>query len=403
MSAAPTGSWTSRPRAAGARRAGTLYNGPVGTGWPRSRESSHRPSPSSTTAPALSARQVRRASRGTVTDAGLRDPAQPARGDRAVPASVCSPAVTGVSGSGKSTLVGEITEDLQGGGRADLRGPAADRPLRAPTWPRTRVCSTWCARSSPPPDEAGSAVTAWAGSPSMCRARRCESLQPGEGFRQRRAAVPAEHGPRRARTLRRGTYNPDTLEVTYREGEHRRGAGPDGGGRGGVLRGTPRRRPQAMAALLDVGLGLTRGSASPRRSCAAARSATHQAGERGCSGGVADRTSLYLLDEPSRNRRSPRPATIEVLMRQLHGPVDAGHTVVVVEHDMNVVARRRPCRSTTSAGAAATRGGRIVAAGTPAEVAGLEGSATAPYPGPGAGRRGSAGEVGSPAHWRSRR
>ncbi len=64
-------------------------------------------------------------------------------------------------------------------------------------------------------------------------------------------------------------------------------------------------------------------------------------------------------------------------MRQLHGLVDAGHTVVVVEHDMGVVAGADHVIDLGPGGGDA--GGRIVAAGTPGEVARAAGSATAPY------------------------
>ena len=64
-------------------------------------------------------------------------------------------------------------------------------------------------------------------------------------------------------------------------------------------------------------------------------------------------------------------------MRQLHGLVDAGHTVVVVEHDMTVVAGADWVIDLGPGGGDA--GGRIVAAGPPAEVARTEGSTTAPY------------------------
>ena len=45
--------------------------------------------------------------------------------------------------------------------------------------------------------------------------------------------------------------------------------------------------------------------------------------------------TLYVLDEPTTGLH---PADIELLMTQLHGLVDAGNTVVVVEHNMQVLA-----------------------------------------------------------------
>ncbi|NUS76230.1 MAG: hypothetical protein HOV70_08495, partial [Streptomyces sp.] len=55
----------------------------------------------------------------------------------------------------------------------------------------------------------------------------------------------------------------------------------------------------------------------------------------------------------------------------------AGHTVVVVEHDMSVVAGADWVIDLGPGGGDA--GGRIVAAGPPAEVARATGSATAAY------------------------
>ena len=45
--------------------------------------------------------------------------------------------------------------------------------------------------------------------------------------------------------------------------------------------------------------------------------------------------TLYVLDEPTTGLH---PADVDKLMTQLHGLVESGNTVVVVEHDMSVAA-----------------------------------------------------------------
>ncbi|WP_077002986.1 excinuclease ABC subunit UvrA [Variovorax sp. KK3] len=84
--------------------------------------------------------------------------------------------------------------------------------------------------------------------------------------------------------------------------------------------------------------------------------------------------ALYVLDEPTTGLH---PADVERLMAQLDRLVEAGNTVVVVEHEMAVVAG---CDWVIDVGpGAGAEGGRIVACGTPAEVAAAKESRTAPY------------------------
>ena len=84
--------------------------------------------------------------------------------------------------------------------------------------------------------------------------------------------------------------------------------------------------------------------------------------------------TLYVLDEPTTGLH---PSDVDRLMEHLHALADAGNTVVVVEHDMRVVAG---CDWVIDVGpGAGDKGGRIVACGTPEDVAHAEGSATAAY------------------------
>ncbi|RRS01133.1 excinuclease ABC subunit UvrA [Aquabacterium soli] len=84
--------------------------------------------------------------------------------------------------------------------------------------------------------------------------------------------------------------------------------------------------------------------------------------------------TLYVLDEPTTGLH---PADVARLMVQLHGLVDAGNTVVVVEHDMSVVVQSDWVID-VGPGAGA-EGGCIVAEGAPELVAKSRHGRTAPY------------------------
>jgi excinuclease ABC subunit A len=84
--------------------------------------------------------------------------------------------------------------------------------------------------------------------------------------------------------------------------------------------------------------------------------------------------TLYVLDEPTTGLH---PSDVERLVAQLDGLVGSGNTVIVVEHDMRVVAGSDWVIDIGPG--AGEEGGRVVAEGAPAEVARRQGSRTAPF------------------------
>ncbi len=84
--------------------------------------------------------------------------------------------------------------------------------------------------------------------------------------------------------------------------------------------------------------------------------------------------TVYVLDEPTTGLH---PTDVERLLRQLQELVDAGSTVIVVEHDLSVGAAADWVVDIGPG--AGEEGGRVVAAGPPREVAAAQHSRTAPY------------------------
>jgi excinuclease ABC subunit A len=84
--------------------------------------------------------------------------------------------------------------------------------------------------------------------------------------------------------------------------------------------------------------------------------------------------TLYILDEPTTGLH---PADVEKLIGQLDELVNAGNTVILVEHDMRVAAH---CDWVIDIGpGAGDEGGQVVMSGSPADVARSSKGATAPY------------------------
>ncbi|MFI6436501.1 ATP-binding cassette domain-containing protein [Streptomyces sp. NPDC050759] len=277
-------------------------------------------------------------------------------------------AVTGVSGSGKSTLVGEITEEREEVGRLVSvdqkpigRTPRSNLATYTGLFDVVRKVFAGTEEAR----ERGYGVGRFS---FNVAGGRCETCQ-GEGFVSVELLfLPSTYAP--CPDCGGARYNPATLEVTYRGRNIAQVLDLTVESAADFFADTPA-VARSLATLLDVGLGYLR----------LGQPATE------LSGGEAQRIklaselqrvrrahTLYLLDEPTTGLH---PADVEVLMRQLHGLVDAGHTVIVVEHDMSVVAGADWVIDLGPGGGDA--GGRIVAAGTPGKVAEVEGSATAPY------------------------
>jgi excinuclease ABC subunit A len=163
-------------------------------------------------------------------------------------------------------------------------------------------------------------------------------------------------------------FNPETLAVTWR-----------GKSAGDVLQMEVDEAVEFFAAmpqiahplqlLKDVGLGyLSLGQPSPTLSGGEAQriklvtELSKVKDDIGKRGQKAPHT-LYVLDEPTVGLHM---SDVEKLIRVLHRLVDGGHSVVVIEHDLHVVAEADWVIDLGPEGGNA--GGRIAAMGTPEDV-----------------------------------
>ncbi|MBT2370520.1 excinuclease ABC subunit UvrA [Pseudomonas fluorescens] len=314
----------------------------------------------------------------------------------------CFTAVTGISGSGKSSLVSQALLELVGAGLGRMVQAEEDEPsledepvqtsggrisaglehirrlVQVDQKPIGRTPRSNLATYTGLFDNVRklfAATTAAkkhgydAGQFSFNVAKgRCPNCE-GEGFVSVELLfMPSVYAP--CPTCHGARYNPETLAITWEGlniaqvlGLTVEQAVEVFAEQSGVLR--------SLQVLRDIGLGYLRlGQPATELSGGEAQRiklATElQRNARGAT--------LYVLDEPTTGLH---PRDVDRLLSQLNHLVDAGHTVIVVEHEMRVVAQSDWVIDIGPG--AGDRGGKVVVSGTPQKVARSKSSRTAPF------------------------
>ncbi|MFC8720308.1 ATP-binding cassette domain-containing protein [Kitasatospora sp. NPDC057198] len=300
--------------------------------------------------------------------------------DADVPLGVLT-AVTGVSGAGKSTLLAAV---------ADAAAPTADGPtpdgptpdgLRVVTFDQTPLGRTPRSNLATYTGLLDTVRKLFAAT-GEARARgygagrfsfnvaagRCPTCEGAGAIEVELLFLPTAWSP--CPDCRGSRYNPQTLQVAYRGATIADVLALTVDEAAAFLADTaPAAR--VLTTLQQVGLGYLRlGQPAPELSGGEAQrvklAAELQHARR-------NRT-LYLLDEPTTGLH---PADSELLTAQLHRLVDAGATVLVAEHDLDLIAGADHVIDLGPGGGES--GGRVLATGTPATVATTPASRTAPY------------------------
>jgi excinuclease ABC subunit A len=197
---------------------------------------------------------------------------------------------------------------------------------------------------------------------------RCETCE-GEGFVcVELLFMPSVYAP--CSTCHGARYNAKTLEIQYRDKNIAEVLAMTVDGASQFF-AEQAQVSHALAVLQEVGLGYLRlGQPATELSGGEAQRiklATElQRNQRG--------NTLYVLDEPTTGLH---PSDVQRLVAQLDGLVELGNTVIVVEHDLDVVAASDYVIDMGPG--AGDKGGKVVATGTPAELANSVRSRTAFY------------------------
>ena len=277
--------------------------------------------------------------------------------------------LTGVSGSGKSSLLTAVSEHVEAAGDRAVfvdqapigRTPRSNLATYTGLFDAVRAAFAATNEATARGYDAGRFSFNVAGG-------RCETCQ-GEGFVAIELLfLPGTYAP--CPTCHGARYNDDTLEVRWQDLTVADVLALTVTDAATALAELPP-AARALTALTDVGLGYLRlGQPATELSGGEAQRiklATElQRARRG--------TTLYLFDEPTSGLH---PADVALLIRQLQALVDAGHTVVLAEHDLAVIAIAD--HVVDLGPGAGDEGGKVVVTGTPEQVAASGTGATAAF------------------------
>jgi excinuclease ABC subunit A len=310
--------------------------------------------------------------------------------------------VTGISGSGKSSLIGQFLVDAiaDGLGQRKEGGDVDDDGLEAPVATLggeiaeglDRINRLVVVDQKPIGRTPRSNLATYTGlldhvrklfaATKQARARRydagrfsfnvakgrCETCQ-GEGFVcVELLFLPSVYAP--CPSCKGARYNAKTLEIKIRDRSIADVLAMTVDGAFEFFADDESLR-RSLGVLREVGLGYIRlgQSATELSGGEAQRVKLATELQRAQRGGT-----LYVLDEPTTGLH---PSDVEKLMTQLQGLVEAGNTVIVVEHDMSVAAASDWIIDIGPG--AGDDGGEIVASGFPKHVAAVPLSRTARY------------------------